>query len=168
MKAGVLTSPCGRISTPRRAQPSSERTENFNRADFSSSIECYPTLCAPAMFSGVSRSIATRGTTSLPYHGKTGRQCAALTDGHTGSYFPPTAGLARRTGGNNGSEPVSYNIKTLGVISAIVLSLGLATPSAFAGDTPDKKSGKTIVLTGDHAGEGTLGLDTENRGSQYH
>lgn len=53
------------------------------------------------------------------------------------------------------------NIKTFSVISAIVLSLGIATPSAFAGGTSGKKSEKTIVLTGDHAGEGTLGLDTE-------
>jgi hypothetical protein len=53
-------------------------------------------------------------------------------------------------------------IKTLGVVSAIVLSLGLAAPSAFADDRSDRERGerKTIVLIGTHQ-PGTLGLATE-------
>ena len=52
-------------------------------------------------------------------------------------------------------------MKTFGVVSAIVLSVGLAAPSAFANDKSDKESGKIIVLTGDHAGPNSLGLDTD-------
>jgi hypothetical protein len=51
-------------------------------------------------------------------------------------------------------------MKTLGVVSAIVLTVGLAAPVAFADDKSDKESRKIIVLTGDHVGPNTLGLDT--------
>ena len=55
-------------------------------------------------------------------------------------------------------------MKALGVVSTIVLSLGLATPSAFADDRSDRSDRergdrKTIVLIGTHA-EGTSGLGT--------
>jgi hypothetical protein len=54
-------------------------------------------------------------------------------------------------------------MKTLGVVSAIMFSLWLVAPSAFANDKSDKDkdSRKTIVLTGDHAGPNSLGLDTD-------
>lgn len=59
------------------------------------------------------------------------------------------------------------SMKTLGVISVIVLTVGLAAPAAFADNKSDKESRsdkefrQIIVLTGDHAGPNSLGLDTE-------
>lgn len=57
---------------------------------------------------------------------------------------------------------LSTGMKTLGVVSAIVLSFGLVAPSAFADDRSDRERGdrKTIVLIGTHQ-PGTLGLATE-------
>ena len=61
---------------------------------------------------------------------------------------------------------LSTGMKTLGVVSAIILTVGLAVPSAFANDgsdndsKSDRGSRKTFVLIGTHQ-PGTLGLATE-------